>query len=186
MQLDWRVRIGIVAAAAMIIVTAMIVSIWVPSVLDALGDWIRVGIGFGVAGGIGIGVGVAGGPSPSKPNSGAPANRSPRSPRHYAGGRLALLSLIVALALVSFPGCGAPCQWAGAIVDAADAGATELAEEAPDDSVARAAGIVGSVADLGRILVAFCEGTLSVIDEPADAAARTLPTAQEVVCPVGE
>jgi len=176
MQLDWRVRIGIVAAAAMIIVTAMIVSIWVPSVLDALGDWIRVGIGFG----------VAGGPSPSKPNSGAPANRSPRSPRHYAGGRLALLSLIVALALVSFPGCGAPCQWAGAIVDAADAGATELAEEAPDDSVARAAGIVGSVADLGRILVAFCEGTMSVIDGPADAAARTLPTAQDVVCPVGE
>jgi hypothetical protein len=88
--------------------------------------------------------------------------------------------------LVTLPSCGAPCQWAGAIVDAAAAGATELSEEAPDDGVARAAGIVGTVADLGRVLVAFCEGAVTAIDGPADAAVRTLPTAQDVVCPVGE
>ena len=64
-QLDWRVRIGIVAAGAAVIVAALVISIWSPAVLDTVNHWIDLGLG--ILGGAGFGVAIAGGPSPEVP-----------------------------------------------------------------------------------------------------------------------
>lgn len=60
MQLDWRVRIALIASGAVVAVAALVVSVWQPEALDVLADVVKV------VGGVLIGGGIAGGPSPKK------------------------------------------------------------------------------------------------------------------------
>lgn len=56
MQLEWGVRIALIAGGAVVAATALVVSIWQPEALGILADAIKV------VGGVLIGGGIAGGP----------------------------------------------------------------------------------------------------------------------------
>lgn len=91
---------------------------------------------------------------------------------------------IAVFVMLSLSGCTGACDWTSAIVSAADAANTELAERSPEnESVDRATDIVGTITSLAGILVRFCEGTVAAIGGAADSMVAPMPTAESVVCP---